>query len=133
MSFLLLSSFLFLGFQVQANEASLGEKFCYEQAFQSFQDYHQHIVDQMGPIEAYVERLYSEDYSQVINDIDQRDETYTFEVYSEQANGDYWISEYKIYVEAWVQFDEQDHLKPLCGVKEIDFRIHTEGNIHEEN
>ncbi len=116
----LLITFLFLSTSGWAN--GLGEKFCADSAQLYFQGYHQRVLDEMGVVQGYNEVI-SVDYFQKINDIDQRDETYHYEVIAENDEGDWWVWEYIVPVEAWLEAGGKAH---TCTVGELQFLGVTE-------
>lgn len=118
---LILISFLMLGaLNSQAEANPLGEKFCQKQARDAFVEYHTLVLEKLGVIQGYQEDI-SESYSQVIKDMDQREETYVFHVRMENDEEQWWVSEYKVFVEVWLTFDEHGNLKPICDLHPIEY------------
>ncbi len=95
----------------------LGEKFCQEKATSFFQGYHQRVLDEAGVIQGYSEDV-SMHYSQQINEIDQRDETYRFFVRAENDEGEWWETEYVVSIEAWLEAGGKAH---ICTVTDMNY------------
>lgn len=102
--------------------ADLGERFCEEKATAYFEGYHQRVLDEIGVIQGYFETVDME-YTQVKNQIDQRDETYHFYVRAENDEGEYWVWEYQVFVEAWLEAGGKAH---TCTVQPMNFLGVTE-------
>ncbi len=105
----------------------LGEKFCEDKARVYFLGYHHRVLDEAGVIQGYYEDI-SLDYSQKINDMDQRDETYHFSVTAGNDEGDYWIWEYVVNVEAWLAAGGKAHTCTIIG--SLKFLSVTESHVN---
>ena len=113
---------LFVLLSVNAAWAGLGEKFCAEKADAYVHGYHQRVLDEIGVIQGYWEEVDME-YSQKINQMDQRDETYHYYVYAGNDEGDTWTWEYVVEIEAWLAAGGKAH---MCSVTSMKFLGVTE-------
>ena len=95
-------------FNLASANGGMGEKFCSTQAETFFKGYHARVLDEVGVIQGYFEEIDLK-YSQKVVDMDNRYETYHYSVVANNDEGDWWVWEYKVNVDAWLTAGGSDH------------------------